>query len=182
MHGLERLSETLKSLLWEQTKAYGISPIQIQILLFVSNHRLDLCNVSYIAKNFNITKATVSDAVKILVKKELVGKDFSPEDNRRYNLTTTPKGRKMVKQLSKYAQPLTKELSSFREDELSEVFITISKLIFQLNQSGIIQVQRTCFSCQHYKGDRSKKHFCCLLNQKLKSHELRLDCNEYETQ
>lgn len=95
-------------------------------------------------------------------------------------MTITAKGRKMVIQLSKYAEPLTQELSSLRRDELSDIFQTISKLIFQLNQSGIIQVQRTCYNCQHYKGDRNKKHFCNLLNQKLRSQELRLDCNEYE--
>lgn len=180
LNGLERISETLKALLWEQAKVYGISPVQIQILLFVSNHRPDLCNVSYIAKNFNITKATVSDAVKILLKKEFLEKDFSPLDNRRFNMTITAKGSETVSQLSNYALPLTEELSSFQEPELFEMFQTISKLIFQLNQKGIIQVQRTCFNCHHYKGDRNKRHFCNLLNQKLRSQEIRLDCNEYE--
>ena len=60
LNGLERLSEVLKSLLWEKAKIHGISPIQIQILLFVSNHHLDICNVSYLAKEFNVTKATIS--------------------------------------------------------------------------------------------------------------------------
>ena len=70
LNGLERLSEALKALLWEKAKTLGISPIQIQILLFVSNHQTDICNVSYLAKEFNLTKATISDSVNVLLKKK----------------------------------------------------------------------------------------------------------------
>ena len=57
LNALERLSETLKSLLWEQAKRYGVSPIQIQILLFVAEQPADLTGVSYLAREFNVTKA-----------------------------------------------------------------------------------------------------------------------------
>ncbi len=180
MNGLERLSEALKSLLWDQAKIYRISPIQIQILLFVSNHRTDLCNVSYLAKEFNITKATVSDAVRVLLEKELLEKDFSPADNRRYNLTITPKGTKLVDELSEYASPISSELSSFKKEELIGIFDTLTKLIFQLNQRGIIQVQRTCFNCRYYGGDKMDNHYCNLMEKGLKTQEVRLDCHEFE--
>lgn len=180
LNGLERLSEALKSLLWEKAKKYGISPIQIQILLFVSNHSEDLCNVSHIAKEFNVTKATISDAIRVLVNKKFIEKDFSPVDKRRYNLFITKRGSQLIKDLSGYSLPLLSSLANFNKKELVTVFDTISKLIYQLNQQGIIQVQRTCFNCMHYKGDREKKHFCTLLNQHLKSQEIRLDCKEFD--
>lgn len=180
LNGLERLSEALKALLREKAKVYNISPIQIQILLFVANHKTEISNVSYIAKEFNVTKATVSDAVRILLKKEYLVKDFSPIDNRRYNLCLTTAGKKLVNNLSEYATPLEEELSSFKKQDLSSIYETITKLIFQLNQRGIIQVQRTCFNCKFYSGDNKNKHYCNLLNSKLKNQELRLDCNEFE--
>ena len=180
LNGLERISEVLKSLLWEKAKKYGISPIQIQILLFVSNHYLDICNVSYIAKEFNVTKATISDAIRVLLNKKLLEKDYPPSDKRRYNLLVTEVGSQIIYDLSEYSLPLHSSLTNFSQKELVGLFDTISKLIFQLNQKGIIQVQRTCFNCLHYKGDREKKHFCTLLNQKLKSQEIRLDCKEFE--
>lgn len=180
VNGFERLSEVLKSLLWEKAKNHGISPIQIQILLFVSRHHLDLCNVSYLAKEFNVTKATISDAVRVLLKKQLLEKDFSPTDNRRYNLFATGKGAQIIQDLSTYAFPITDSLANFDQKELSNLFSTITKLIFQLHQSGVIQVQRTCFNCQHYKGDRKSIHHCTLLNKKLKKQDIRLDCNDFE--
>ena len=155
LNGLERLSEALKALLWEQAKAFGISPIQIQILIFTANHKTSICNVSYLAKgNKSITKATVSDAVRVLLKKGYLEKDHAPTDKRRYNLTITPKGNELVNQLSEYASPISEELSIFKKAELITVFDTISKLIFQLNQRDVIQVQRTCFNCKFYSGDK----------------------------
>ena len=180
LNGLERLSEVLKTLLWEKAKIHGISPIQIQILLFVSNHHLEICNVSYLAKEFSVTKATISDAVRVLLKKQFLEKDYSPLDNRRYNLSITSQGSIIVNDLSEYALPLSDEITTFNKQELTGIYDTITKLIFQLNQKGIIQVQRTCFKCQHYKGDRKSEHFCKLLNQELKSHDIRLDCGEFE--
>ena len=180
LNGLERLSEVLKSLLWEKAKTYGISPIQIQILLFVSNHHLDICNVSYLAKEFTVSKATISDAVKVLLQKDFLAKDFSPTDNRRYNLTITSEGSKLVNDLSGYAMPISEELEKLRESELIGIFQTITKLIFQLNQRNIIQVQRTCFNCRFYDGNKKNQHFCNFLNTKLMSQEIRLDCGEFE--
>ena len=64
--GLERISEVFKVLLWEKAKQVSLSPIQIQILIFIAYHKQELCNVSHLAREFNITKPTVSDAIKIL--------------------------------------------------------------------------------------------------------------------
>ncbi|MGB0984576.1 MAG: MarR family winged helix-turn-helix transcriptional regulator [Saprospiraceae bacterium] len=180
LNGLERLSEALKALLWEKAKVYGISPIQIQILLFITNHKIEICNVSYMAKEFNVTKATISDAIRVLLKKRYLEKDFSPIDKRRFNLTLTPLGIELVSNLSEYATPFEEELSMFEEQNLSTVYDTLTKLIFQLNQRDIIQVQRTCFNCKYYNGDRKDSHYCNLLKSELKKHEIRLDCNEFE--
>ncbi|MCG8328518.1 MAG: MarR family transcriptional regulator [Chitinophagales bacterium] len=179
--GLERISEVFKSLLWEKAKVYGISPIQIQILLFVSNHSSNLCNVSYLAKEFNLTKPTISDAVRVLLKKGLLEKDFSPSDNRRYNVQLSSGGVQLVGELSDYASPVLQILEHIDEEEMKQIYGTLSRLIYQLNQKGIIQVQRSCFGCRYYKGDKKGTHFCSLLDKKLAGPEIRLDCPEFES-
>ncbi len=180
LNGLERISEVLKSLLWEKAKVHGISPIQIQILLFVEHHKTEICNVSYLAKEFNVTKATISDAVRVLVRKDLLDKDFSPRDNRRYNLLLSVKGKELVKDLVSYAFPIENELSTLKEQDLAMFFDVITKLIYQLNQKGIIQVQRICYNCRFYSGDKNAKHYCTLLDQRLQTSEVRIDCHEFE--
>jgi DNA-binding MarR family transcriptional regulator len=69
---LERLSEAFRVLLWNEAKILNISPIQIQILVFLKFHALEKCKVSYLAQEFNMTKATISDAVKVMLQKGLI--------------------------------------------------------------------------------------------------------------
>lgn len=178
--GLERLGEVFKSLIWEKAKVYGISPIQIQILLFVGNHRIDYCNVSYLAKEFGVTKPTISDAVKVLLKKGYLEKDDAPTDNRRYNLVLSESGKKLAEALLDYKAPVEERLDTLDEKELIRLYQSLTNLIFQLNQTGVIQVQRTCFGCHYYQGDRQKRHFCSFLEQPLQQEKIRLDCPEFE--
>lgn len=182
INGLERISEVFKTLLWEKAKVYGISPIQIQIILFVSNHKRELCNVSHLAKEFNLTKATISDAVRVLLKKELLEKDLSPIDNRRFNLLLSKQGEHLLATLSGYAEPVSAELEKISTAEKETLFQAVTKLIYQLNQQGIIQIQRTCFNCRFYQGNKNTQHHCSLLKTDLTSQEIRLDCHEFEKQ
>ena len=132
------------------------------------------------AKEFNVTKATISDAVKVLVTKKYLEKDHSPTDNRRYDLLVSLSGHKLVNSLSDYAMVFKEELSLFEEHELNDMFETMAQLIYKLNQRGIIQVQRTCYNCKYYSGDKEKSHYCNLLKSKLKGEEIRIDCIEFE--
>lgn len=177
--GLERLSEVFKSMLWEKAKVHGISPIQIQILLFVANHRQSLCNVSYLAKELNITKATVSDAVRILLKKAFVQKDVSETDKRRYNLILTETGQQLVRTLTEYSEPLIKELDHLPLTDQQHLYQTLLQLIHQLNQQGVIQVQRSCFNCAHYQGDQKGDHYCQYLQEALSPPQVQLDCPDF---
>jgi hypothetical protein len=90
--GLERLSHVFKTLLWEKAKDYNLSPIQIQILIFVQYHPAAINTVSYLAGEFNVTKPTVSDAVKVLGQKGLISKTFSSDDSRSYSIALTDAG------------------------------------------------------------------------------------------
>ena len=177
--GLERISEVFKTLLWEKAKVVGLSPIQIQILIFITYHRQELCNVSHIAKEFNITKPTISDAVRILDKKGLITKDFSSVDSRSYSIQLSQLGNKIVSEIENFADPLKNQLKEIQPFDLENLFRTLSQLIYQLNSNGILTVQRTCYGCKFYE-QTDNKDFCNLLDKELLNSEIRLDCPEYE--
>lgn len=177
--GLERISEAFKVLLWEKAKLLGLSPIQIQILIFTAYHKSDFCNVSHLAKEFNITKPTISDAVKVLDNKGLISKDFSSNDSRSYSIALSVSGQQMVAETENFANPLKDQLKGMEPKNLENVFETLSKLIYQLNQKGILTVQRTCYGCKFYDQIRNKA-YCNLLNKELLNSDIRLDCSEFE--
>lgn len=179
VNGLERISEVFKTLLWEKAKVYGLSPIQIQILLFLADHKLALCNVSHLAKEFNLAKPTISDAVRALNAKGLVEKDHSVVDGRSYTLVATQKGKALMGELITYTLPLEKQVDSLDEEKLSSLFSILSELLYKLHRSGVLTVQRTCFGCRFYDTGKSS-HYCNLLQKPLQDQEIRLDCPEYE--
>lgn len=177
--GMERVSEVFKILLWEKAKLVGLSPIQIQILIFIAFHKRELCNVSHLAKEFNVTKPTVSDAIKVLDKKGLILKDYSSFDSRSYSITLSELGIEIISQTYDFSNPLKKQIDSFSSSELESLFGTLSQLIYKLNRNGILSVQRTCYGCKFYQKNQ-ESDYCNLLQKELLNREIRLDCPEYE--
>ncbi|MDC8006117.1 MarR family winged helix-turn-helix transcriptional regulator [Aureisphaera galaxeae] len=177
--GFDRISEVFKVLLWEKAKAMGLSPIQIRILIFVAFHKEALCNVSHLSKEFNVTKPTISDAVKVLDRKGLIIKDFSSPDSRSYTILLSAAGEKIVSESQDFAGPLKAQIDTLDPADQEAIFQTLSKLIFQLNQKGILAVQRTCFKCRFYEKN-GNGDYCNLLEKPLASKDIRLDCPEYQ--
>lgn len=177
--GLERVSQAFKVLLWEKAKQFGLSPIQIQILVFVAHHKSEFNNVSFLAQEFNVTKPTISDAVRVLDKKALIIKDCSSSDNRSYTIALSVLGKDIVAQTEHFANPMATYLETVDENDKEALFRTLTKLIYQLNQDGVLTVQRTCYACKFYQKTNSD-HYCHLLEKQLKHADIRLDCIEFE--
>ena len=177
--GLERISEVFKVLLWKKATSIGLSPIQIQILIFVAYHKPTLCNVSHVSQEFNVTKPTVSDAVKVLEKKGLIYKEYSPADKRSYTIRLTVPGQEIVADTQDFAHPLKNELQAHSEAELTKLFQSLSQLIYGLNRSGLLTVQRTCYGCRFYE-KTPDAHYCHLLEKPLYTKDIRLDCPEFQ--
>ncbi|MEA1785029.1 helix-turn-helix domain-containing protein [Arenibacter sp. GZD96] len=177
--GLERLSQVFRSQLWEKAKTYQLSPIQIQLLIFLQHHSTTKATVSYMAQEFHVTKPTISDAIKILEQKKLLSKFPDPEDSRSYTMQLTTAGSHIVAVSENYVDPITQLIAKVAAHEKMILWETICSLITQLNAQQIISVQRTCLACQHHRL-RHEAHFCSLLDKKLEVKDIRLDCPEFE--
>jgi len=177
--GLERISEAFKVLLWDYAKTISLSPIQIQILIFIAYHKSTNSNVSDIAKEFNITKPTISEAIKVLEKKNFISKIFSETDRRSYSISLTKSGENIVKETENFANPISEFVGELQGVDMENLYSGISQLINKLHKKGILSVQRTCFSCKYY--NKEKTYYCNLLEQELEKTDIRLDCPEHIT-
>lgn len=178
---LERISEAFRVLLWNESKENSLSPIQIQILVFIYFHSQEKCKVGYLADEFNMTKATISDSVKVLFSKGLVVKETDPIDTRSYSLSLTTEGKKIAEKASLFASSIEQPLEKLTEEQKTIMLNGLLKLIYDLNKSGIITIQRMCFTCSNYQVDNGI-HYCKLLKSRLAESELRVDCPEHELQ
>lgn len=178
---LERIAEAFRVLLWNETKQYGLSPIQVQLLIFIMTHPSQQCKVGYLAQEFNMTKATVSDAIKSLEQKGLLKRATETTDNRSYIFRLTPEGKKITEKISLFANPLRQPLQEFTGEEKDNLLSGLLHLIYNLHQEKIIAVQRMCFTCHHYQaGKKKNEHYCRLLQMTLQKADLRVDCPEHD--
>ncbi len=176
---LERISEAFRVLLWNESKENSLSPIQIQILIFVYFHSSEKCKVGYLADEFNMTKATISDSVKVLLAKDLVSKEIDPTDTRSYSLSLTTEGIKTAQKASFFASSIEQPLEKLTAEQKTIMLNGLLKLIYELNKSGVITIQRMCFTCSNYQVDKGV-HYCKLLKSQLAENELRVDCPEHQ--
>lgn len=182
---LERLSLASKILLWDAAKREGfaekgLSPIQIQFLLFLPNHLEGQCRVSQLAREFGLTQATVSDAVKSLVSKGLVSKKPSKRDGRAYTLRLTASGKRLAKRMVNWPDAIRLQLKEFSDETKTIVMAFLMELIRSLQRSGIIEVARMCISCGNFQEDAHpdsrRPHHCSLTDTPLAVIDLNVDC------
>ncbi len=179
---LERIAEAFRVLLWNEGKAAGLSPLQVQLLIFLLHHpNEEKRKVGRLAAEFNMTKPTVSDAVKALLVKGLVEKIPDPADQRSFSLALTPQGDSLARRASHFSVEIQTPIEQLPEGEQANLLLYLLGIIRHLNRAGVITVQRMCFSCAHYRpGLDGHGHFCQLMNTPLQVSELRVDCPEYE--
>jgi len=179
---LERISQVFRVLLWNESKEHSLSPIQIQVLIFLLHHSEEKRKVTYLAAEFNMTKATISETIKTLEKKELIKKDYEPHDTRSYIIKLTKKGKAIAGQTSLFAEQLQVPIDKLHSDEKENLLLSLIGIIQHLNKTEVITIQRMCFTCLYFKkAESGQPHFCKLLNQNLYSKDLRIDCPEHST-
>lgn len=177
---LERISEAFRVLLWNESKEFSLSPIQIQVLIFLHTHTEDKRRISYLADEFNMTRPTLSDVVKVLEEKALIKKTPDSKDARSHRIALTRKGKEIAGRTSLFAHELEKPIGVLHPDDKENLLLSLMGIIYHLTEVGVITVQRMCMTCTHYANDPSRGgHFCMLLNKKLQNSELRIDCPEH---
>ncbi len=177
---LERISEVFRVLLWEQSKETGLSPIQIQTLIFLLGHSSNLCKITYLAREFNVTKPTISDTVRVLEEKKLVARLPDPDDTRSQTIQLTAPGRLVAEKTSGFADTLRKSIETIPEVHKSAVLLSLLNIINQLHLGGVIRIQRMCFACRFFDVRKNERNYCLLLKKPLDPDDLRLDCPEFE--
>jgi DNA-binding MarR family transcriptional regulator len=181
---LERLSQVFRILLRGEAQGRGLSPIQAQFLVHLLHHDAAHRRVSQLAREFDLTRATVSDAVGSLEEKGLIHREPWPHDRRVATLCLTPTGEHTAWELAAWANVVEEHLTGRSPEEKEVVMRFLMGLIGSLQKAGTISVARMCVTCRFFRPDahpgESSPHHCALLEVPLSGSELRADCPEHE--
>jgi DNA-binding MarR family transcriptional regulator len=177
---LERIAEAFRVLLWQESKANRLTPLQVQLLIHCAHHSVQQNKVSSLTRAFNMTKGTVSEAVKTLVEKGYLQRESDPADGRAVAFWPTAAGAALAQQVARFAGPLHGALSELTAHQQGVLLESLLELIAKLQRAGIISLNRMCFSCRYYE-KKADGHYCHLLQAQLSDAELRIDCPEHAT-
>ncbi|NAS14006.1 MarR family winged helix-turn-helix transcriptional regulator [Poritiphilus flavus] len=176
---LERISEAFKVLLWKKGKEYGLTPLQLQLLLFVRFHPPEKSKVNYLAREFNVAKATISETVRLLGKKELITRMRDPGDSRSYSIHLSETGLELVSKISDFASVIEAPLKDMPQSRKEAFFHELYYLISRLSSDGVISVNRMCVSCKFFERSENGT-YCRFLEKVLSPGDHRIDCPEHQ--
>lgn len=179
LFALDRVAEVIRVQLWDKAKELQLTPLQIRVILFLAGHQQDgLNNVSALAKTFQLTKPTVSETIRLLLKKSLIIKVKDPADGRAFDLQLSAKGKAVVKEASTFSRPLEQALIKLAPEQQSGLYQHLFELLVGFQSAGLIPVQRMCTNCRHFT-KRDEMPYCTFLDQALNVSDFRVDCPEF---
>jgi MarR family transcriptional regulator, lower aerobic nicotinate degradation pathway regulator len=101
-HLIRRLQQIALALFMDQTKEFGITPVQYSALIAIANHpgidQTALCNI------IAFDRSTIGDVVGRLEKKKLITRVNGAVDRRTKSLYITPSGRRMIRNIEPAVQ------------------------------------------------------------------------------
>jgi DNA-binding MarR family transcriptional regulator len=174
---LERIGEVALALRRGKGMAQDLSALQLRVLGFVADRGAEPVGVALLADALQISRPTASDSVRVLVERGFLLRRPDPTDRRSHALRLTATGRQAA--ANALATPLLGALVALPQAHKEGTLIALMRVLEALVHSGDVRVQRLCFTCKHYRGDKAHKHHCMLLHTDLAVHQLRTDCPDH---
>lgn len=175
-HVLERIGEVSLAMRRKQAADGGLSPLQWRILEFVNDHDGQQVGVARLAEELQVSKPTISDSVKLLVDRKRLLRKADKLDARAHSLKVTAVGKRELATSTTLGQVV----GGLSLPDKEAMMLGLLSVLEGLFHSGGLNVQRMCWTCEHYEGDKKNKHRCLLLEKSLSVAELRTDCPEHE--
>lgn len=176
---LERLGELLKVDARQTGAEYGLLPVQLEVL-----HYLSACNrysdtPMAVTEYLGQTKGTVSQTIKVLEKKALVLKETDRNDKRISHLKVTPTGHKLINDHIPTNMFLD-ACNNLSKAQQKAVSVSLQLLLTSVIQSNNMKSFGVCGSCRYNLKNDDGSHFCTLVKEPLTDKEVQLICREHK--
>ncbi|WP_033345849.1 MarR family winged helix-turn-helix transcriptional regulator [Catenuloplanes japonicus] len=182
--GLARLGQAVRMEAWRNAGPHNLSPLQADIVLLLQTRRVAL-RQGDIVTALASTPPTVSDAVKVLRRKELLSADRDPADARAVLLGLTEAGRAEAARLNVMSESLGSAVGTLPPDDFAATLRGIVTLMRELQDRRLIPVSQMCLTCRFFVPDAhpaetGRPHHCNVVDAPFGDGELRVTCPDHE--
>ena len=176
---VERLSELLRVGSRQAGAAYGLQPVQLEAL-----HYLSICNrysdtPMAVTEFLGQTKGTVSQTLKVLEKKGFLSRQVDVDDRRVSHLKVTEAGGQLLAS-SIPGQLFNNACERLTQTEQSNIVAALDMLLQALLQGNQMKSFGVCSTCRYNRKRDNSDYFCDLLQQPLAVNEVSRVCKEHE--
>lgn len=179
---LFRISQAIKKITQLDSDEMGLSPLQIQALLFIHHTRYDMASMGNLAEVIAASHVTAVKLVNGLLEKGLVTKDKHPEDKRITLLRLTDPGLALVGRLDGWGDKLRQSLEGISEEAMHQLEVGLGGIIHRLHSSGYLVVSEPCRGCIHFRLNEEQEegpHYCGMIHKYLTEEQSRKECPEH---
>ncbi len=180
LSGVGRLGRALRAAHQQVATEHRLSPLQVQLVEHIGSHEPQ--RVGALAMEFDVTQPTISDALGALETKGLVERRPDPTDGRASIIDLTTEGENVSNALSTALAPLYNASAGGGGDgvDLGAALHAVLVEIQRLQASGVISVNRSCLTCDHYlQPVHDDPARCVYLDEALRKVDLRVDCPDH---
>lgn len=181
---LYRIAQAIDHLLRERGKAEGLSPAQIQALLFLKYARRGVRTIGGLAQRLAVADATASGVADALERKRLVERITSPEDQRVVTLRLTDAGEDEANMLENVLDEVEAAVNALPEVEQAALLHATQAIVRRLQRAGYIRVYEMCWHCQFFRRDAHPTdprgpHHCAFMDAPLPEPDTYLECPDF---
>ncbi len=183
---LDKIYQITRYIQWEITKKTEISPLMAQIMDYLDNNSENLRTPAKIAEDIGVKRPTVTDALKVLIKKGYVSEKTYDKDKRYKILYLTDKGENFLKNESfNYKKILKNSVRFLKIKDKENLFLSLINFVADLAKKGILPIARICPTCENFEKNKFKEskkpHYCKLLKQRMNDFDLNINCEKNVT-
>lgn len=177
---LDKIITIYRVLHWDITKTENLSPIQIQFIEFIHQNPRELCTLTKLADEFELTKATVSDSINNLFSKGYIKKYRDSSDSRIYYFELTEKGASVISLIKTSKKDILDLVENLSLEQKMIISGFLQNLIFIFHQNGKIRQFKSCLTCFNFVRNANplseKPHFCAFAKIYMADPELKTYC------
>lgn len=175
---VERLSELLKVDSRQAGAEFGLQPVQLEVL-----HYLSMCNrysdsPMAVTEYLGLTKGTVSQTIKVLESKGLLSKQLDVNDKRISHLKLSVKGVRLINKTIPTAM-FVNACEILPDKKQTEIASSLKQLLITLLEANNLKTFGVCKSCRYNSRTKEGNYFCRLVEQPLSADDIQLICREH---
>jgi DNA-binding MarR family transcriptional regulator len=181
---LYRISQAVTLLLREKARACGLSPTQVQALLFLAYARPGVHTIGGLAERLGCTPATASGVVDALERKGLVIREPWPQHRRTVTLSLTDGGAAMAARVDDSLDELESIVCQLPEEQQATVLQATRHIVNGLAEHGWIKVYEMCWKCNLFQPNAhpdhpTGPHHCTLMDAPVLETDSYAACPDY---